>query len=326
MPTPSPKVDVVIPTYNAAELVRRCVDHLARDGSVDRVVVVDDASTEEIVRAFDDGPARPEIVRLDAHHGLAYAFNRGAERTAAEFILFLNNDVMALDGAVSLLATALGEDPGAASAGGRLVDAGTHTTQAAYGPRELPGLAALVARLVGIERHWPRNPWTGQHLTAPLSDASTQRTGRQPAGACVMVRRSAFEAVGGWDERYAIWYEDVDLSRRLLQIGPALYVPGATFEHIGGASTGGWRKDEQHRRLYHGTMAYAQAHLGRPQQVALGATMAAVCLPRYLIQRGRGSESAARTYRRLLASAVDVCRLRPIGPAAPDADRPGASR
>jgi N-acetylglucosaminyl-diphospho-decaprenol L-rhamnosyltransferase len=169
-------------------------------------------------------------------------------------------------------------------------------------------LTGLLIRLLGIERIWPRNPWTGRHLTAPLAAEGVQRTDRQPAGACVMVRRSALERIGGWDERYWMWYEDVDLSRRLGKIGPSLYVPDAVFEHVGAASTRRWRKHQQHARLYHGTMIYAQEHLPRTQQVAVALAMVSVCLPRLPF----GGREAARSYRALLGQAIRMARFEEV--------------
>jgi hypothetical protein len=311
-------VDIVIPTYNAAELVARCIAPLVEDPVVASITVVDDASTDGSVAALAGQLPGTRIVALSEHRGLAYALNRGADAGGAELVLFLNNDILATGGAVAALRDALLSEPGAPSAGGRLVDPGTTDTQSSYTPRDIPGLAGLLVRLTGIERHWPRNPWTGRFLTAPLDDRRRQLTRRQPAGACLLVRRAALARIGGWDERYSIWYEDVDISARLLALGPAVYAPDAVFEHLGGASTGGWRKHDQHRLLYHGTLVYGQSHLPPLQQRLLAPAMIAVCLPRVAVGLVR-RDGSATTYARLIRSALDVARLRSL--AAPRAGR-----
>lgn len=296
-------LDVVIPTRDAKDLVLGCLDRLARATGEHRAVIVDDASCDGTVEAIARRYPDARVVQLDEHRGLAHALNRGTAAGRGEFVLFLNNDVLAERTALDRLVRALERAPDAVAAGGRLVEPGTGQTQNAYQPRALPGLAGLVVRLIGIERLWPRNPWTGRHLTAPLHSGSIQRTDRQPAGACLMVRRRALERIGGWDEHYSMWYEDVDLARRLAALGPALYVPDAVFEHIGAASTRGWRKHEQHMCLYRGTMVYAQAHLPRPQQIVLALVMAAVCIPRLVV----GGE-ATHTYLALLRTALRMLR------------------
>jgi N-acetylglucosaminyl-diphospho-decaprenol L-rhamnosyltransferase len=236
----------------------------------------------------------------------------GTAHGHGDYVLFLNNDVLSAPGAPSRLAEALEQDPQAVAAGGALVDPGTRHVQARYQPRRFPGAVALLVRLLGIERLWPANPWTGQHLTAPLDQSRRQRTARQLAGACLMVRRSALGSVGGWDERYWMFYEDVDLLRRLVAIGPAVYVPDAIFEHLGGASTAAWRKPELHLRLYHGTLVYAQAHLTRAEQVVVGLAMLAACLVRAGAYWVAGNPIAARIYRDLARSAAAAATLRPV--------------
>lgn len=323
-----PAVDVVIPTFNAKDMILRCLEYL-QDPAIAQITVVDDASTDDTRGAVSDRFPEVRTIVLDRHRGLAYALNRGAETGDAEYVLFLNNDICPVDGAVGELYRALRDNPLAVSAGGNLVDPQTGRTQDTYRPRAIPGLAGLVARLTGIERLWPRNPWTGQHLSRPLDEVATSRTDRQPAGSCLLVRRDTLERVHGWDERYWFWYEDVDLSRRLRELGDALYVPTAVFEHVGRASTTGWVRYEQHRRLYHGTLRYAQRHLPRRQQIVLGALMAAVTFPRIVWLGLGGRRDACDVYRHIFDEALALIAGRALAPAAiravstPTDPRPG---
>jgi N-acetylglucosaminyl-diphospho-decaprenol L-rhamnosyltransferase len=301
-------VDVVVPTFDARAMVIDCVARVLEDAAVSQVIVVDDASRDGTEQALREHFAdRVSIVGLAGHRGLAHALNAGAKLGESEFVLFLNNDVLAVDGAVGALSAALIEAPNAASSGGRLVDPDTRRTQAGYQPRDIPGLAALLVRVCGLEGRWPSNPWTGRHLTAPMDDRGVQPTDRQLAGSCLMIRRAALEAVGGWDERYWFWYEDVDLALRLRSCGAALYVPEAIFEHLGGASTSSWPPYEQHLRRYHGTMVYVQRHLSPARQRVFGAFMAAACVPR--IVRARNDPPARAAYATLLRNAASIMLL-----------------
>jgi N-acetylglucosaminyl-diphospho-decaprenol L-rhamnosyltransferase len=308
-------VDVVIPTFDAKQMMLRCLEHL-HDPAIAQTVVVDDASTDGTVQTLSERFPDIQVVELDHHQGLSYALNRGAERGGAPFILFLNNDVFPVGRAISDLRGALSDRPRATSAGGRLVDPQTGRTQQTYQPRALPGLAGIVVRLVGIERIWPRNPWTGQHLRRPLDTARVTETDRQPAGSCLLVRRELFERIEGWDETYWFWYEDVDISRKLAEFGSALYVPTAAFEHVGQASTKSWDRHEQHKRLYHGTLRYAERHLPRWQQILVGWVMIVVTLPRILWLTGRSQGDARRVYRHLLSEGFALITARTLVPAA----------
>lgn len=298
-------VDVVVATHRAAALVERCIEHLV-DVTIASRVVVDDASHDDTVPRLRRRPGI-EVVSLDTQRGLAYAYNRGAERGVAPLLLFLNNDILPAPGAIDLLVAGLRSHASAGSAAGRLVDDLTHATQPSYGPRSVVGPAAIAARLIGVERHWPRNPLTGQHLRRPLPEDRPTLTRRQPAGACLLVRRSDHQRLGGWDERYRMWYEDVDYARRLLEVGPVLYEPRAVFRHVGRASTAHWDKPRQHHRLYHGTLQYAAAHFGPGGRMIVGSTAAAVSAPRILRYR-RSDPGAADVYREVLRGAIALVR------------------
>lgn len=306
---PAACVDVVIPTYRAAGLVERCVEHLV-DETIAARIVVDDASGDDTVARLSGAPG-VEVVALDRQRGLSHAFNRGAERGAAPLLLFLNNDIFPAAGAIDLLVADLLSNEAAASAAGRLVDEETQRTQPSYQPRVIAGPAAVAARLIGIERHWPGNPLTGQHLRHPLSEIEPTVTSRQPAGACLLVRRSDHERLGGWDERYWMWYEDVDYSRRLVQLGPAVYDPRARFRHVGGASTKHWAKPEQHRSLYRGALQYAAIHFGPAGRAVVGFTAMLVTLPRIARYRHR-DPPAAEIYRSIARGGYALLRGRRI--------------
>jgi GT2 family glycosyltransferase len=154
------------------------------------------------------------------------------------------------------------------AAGGRLVDPGTDDTQPAYAPQRYPGLAALLARVTGLERLLPGGP-----DPALLAERGTIACD-QPAGACLLVRRADFDAVGGFDERFWFWYEDVDLARRLRARGELLHVGGAVFEHLGGGTFAAWGRARGLRSRLHGIARYAEVHLPRWQRLVLGLTLA----------------------------------------------------
>ena len=112
----------------------RCLQRLD-DPAIAQTVVVDDASADGTSHVLSERFPDAHIVVLDRHRGLAHALNRGAEVGTAELVLFLNNDVFPLDGAISRLCEALIDNPHAASAGGRLWTRGqsahrTHTSRA----------------------------------------------------------------------------------------------------------------------------------------------------------------------------------------------------
>jgi GT2 family glycosyltransferase len=285
-------IDAVFLTNTSRDQALECIAHL-REPEIASVVVVDNASSDDTVAAIRGACPDVTVIALTAGTGIAAALNRGAELGTAPFVLYLNDDVFALPGSVRLLLEALRQCDDAVAAGGRLVEQDL-ATQDRYRPRAFPTPATVVARLLGLDRLWPRNPMTGVHLRQMLDDRTTVEVD-QPAGACMLVRRAIVERIGGWDERYWFWYEDVDLSRRLAAHGTQLYVPTAPFRHIGGATVGRMSRAEGHRCVFHGMLLYAETHFSRAGLALVAVTLAAIGLARAATAIP-SDRSAAATY------------------------------
>jgi N-acetylglucosaminyl-diphospho-decaprenol L-rhamnosyltransferase len=264
-------VDVVVVTWNSRAMVLRCLETLDAS-SVERVVVVDNASADGTAEAVRENHPEVEVLRLAEEEGLASAYNRGAERGSAELVLFLNDDILVDAASLRTLVAALAERAGAVAAAGRLVDPDDGRTQTEYLPQRFPTLATLIAALAGRRTRRPAVDGEGEE-PVPVD---------QPPGACLVVRRSVFERIRGWDEDFAFWYEDVDLARRLHSQGEVLYVPAAHFAHVGGQSAGRLSRAQVVSRHYRGALLYAGKHFHAPSRVGAGllyALVGAVRLP-----------------------------------------------
>ncbi|MEY2516191.1 MAG: hypothetical protein QOJ89_3549 [bacterium] len=303
-------VDVVIVTHNAREMMLECLDHL-QDPSIASIVVVDNASADGSDEAVRERAPRVQLIRLDSHHGLSFAFNRGSERGSAPYVLFLNDDMFSEPGAIDGLVAVLDARPRAVSAGGRLVDPRTRMTQDAYRPRAFPTLLGYAMSLTGLDRLWPKNPWTAPRSHRDLDDRGEPVEVDQPAGGGLLVRRSVLKQIGGWDEAYWFWFEDVDVSRRLAAHGAALWVPKAVFRHVGGATVSRWTAAESLRRMLHGMVRYGSIHFPRSQTRALGALLVAMAVPRALVFRRLDREKCT-VYRDLTSNGAALLRCRAV--------------
>jgi GT2 family glycosyltransferase/2-polyprenyl-3-methyl-5-hydroxy-6-metoxy-1,4-benzoquinol methylase len=303
-------IDAVFLTSNSRDQALECLAHL-QEPDVASVVVVDNASDDGTSHAVRTAHPDVTVVALEKPVGMAAALNRGASLGRAPFVLYLNDDVFAAPGSVRILLRTLQESDEAVAAGGRLVNEDL-TTQDQYRPRNFPSPKTVVARLLGLERLWPRNPWTGSHLRRPLDEHTTVAVD-QPAGACILVRRSIAERIGGWDERYWFWYEDVDFCRRLAREGSLLYVPAAPFRHVGGATARRLRRVDGHRRNFHGALIYADSHFAAPGRTLIGVTLAVIGMARAL-RAAPSDRYAARIYADVVrASMALLLRRHPVG-------------
>jgi N-acetylglucosaminyl-diphospho-decaprenol L-rhamnosyltransferase len=294
-------IDAVIVTADSREMVLECLDQL-QSPLLEDVAVVDNGSTDGTAEAVAERHPEARVIRLERSRGLAEPYNLGARPGSAELVLFLNDDVLADDGAIEKLEASLRSRPSAVAAAGRMVDPSSGKTQVEYQPRRFPTVMRFLAGFAGLERIWRTNPWTGSHRRHPLADDQVV-TVEQPPGACLLVRRRVFEQVGGWDEQFEFWFEDVDLARRLREHGEVLYVPMASFRHFGGHSARRLSQAEIVRRSYRGALRYADKHFNRPQQVATGALFALASGTRGLLLRWSDRELAG-VYRGVAAEAL----------------------
>jgi N-acetylglucosaminyl-diphospho-decaprenol L-rhamnosyltransferase len=171
--------------------------------------------------------------------GYAAAANRGIAATTAAVVAVCNPDLEVRPGTAAAMLTAF-VDPGVGAAGPRILDPDGSTYPSA---RRDPGLVdALGHAALGLV--WPRNPFTRRYRELD-ADPTVARDVDWVSGAALWLRRGAIDEIGGWDEGFFMYLEDVDVGRRLRDSGWRVrYVPDAEVVHVQGLST-----DRQPRRM-----------------------------------------------------------------------------
>ena len=247
-------VGAAVVNFEAGPLLAECVDSLLADG-VRGVVVVDNGFADGSVDALAPLDPRVTVVRPGRNVGYGSAANRGVAMLDDELVLVCNPDLRAVPGMVSALAEVAGTEPRAAVVGPVVRDPdGTRYPSA----RRFPSLLDAAGHAV-LGRFRPDNPFTRRYHGASAAGAELwPGSGPVPAdwvsGACMLLRRTAFEEVGGFDEGYFMYAEDVDLCWRLRQAGwSVMWTPAGEVVHVQGASTSRrpWRMlVEHHRSLF----------------------------------------------------------------------------
>ena len=201
---------------------------------VDETIVVDAASSDGAIEEIEAELPDVRVLRLSANLGYGAALNAGAARANGELLLLLNPDTWALPGAVEELAQALAEAPGAGAAGPKLLNEDGSTQQSVRG---FPTPWRLATEYFFLRWFAPRSRALNAFYAAGFDHASP-RTVEWLVGAALLVRRDAFEGVGGFDESFFMYDEEVDLCYRLAATGRStIFVPSAEIGHAGGAST-----------------------------------------------------------------------------------------
>lgn len=222
--------DVVVVSYNSRAHLRDSVFRLAQLEDVN-VIVVDNASSDGSLESISDLP----VTALQRAHnaGFAAGCNEGWRAGEAPYVLFLNPDATLDEPSLMTLLGTLEGDESVGAAAPRI----EHPDGSlAWSQRRFPRLRSTYARAFFLHRLFPRASWADE-LVRDRRAYETPTTPEWLSGACLLVRRSALEAIGGWDEGFFLYGEDIDLCRRLQVAGYSLcFEPSAQATHLEGAS------------------------------------------------------------------------------------------
>jgi N-acetylglucosaminyl-diphospho-decaprenol L-rhamnosyltransferase len=225
-------LSIVIVSYNVRDYLLACLDSIYRQGADLKmeVIVVDNVSADGSVEAVKTRFPQVRLIANVQNVGFARGNNQGWAASQGRYVLFLNPDT----------------ELGAGTLEGMLTLADAH-------PQE----AIFTCRLLNSDGSWQQSCFRFPTLRMafygffPLVPMDAVANGRYPAqcgqrdfspehilGACLLLRREAMQAVGGWDERFFMYFEETDLCYRLRRAGyRSLYTPAFTVTHHGGRST-----------------------------------------------------------------------------------------
>jgi GT2 family glycosyltransferase len=253
-------VHVVIVNWNSGAQLRECLRSFAAVAAevvTARVTVVDNASHDGSCEGLE-APVPLDVIRNGENRGFGAACNQGAAGSDAEFLLFLNPDTQLLPGSfaepVSYLRLRQNEQVGIL--GIQLVDTDGHV---ARNTARAPTAWSMVGNSVGLDRLVPH--LFPPHFVIEWAHDET-RVVDQVMGAFFLVRRSVFEALGGFDKRFFVYYEDLDFSVRARTQGwRSVYLATAQAFHRGQGTTEGVTA----RRTFYfcrSRILYARKHFG----------------------------------------------------------------
>ena len=234
LPVAGASVDIVIVNWNAGSQLRECVNSVLEHGScVDRVIVVDNGSTDGSADSVEGLPG-VDLVRTGKNLGFAAACNLGAAKVSAPYILFLNPDtrVEARSFSVPLVFMERAENARIGICGIQLVDEQGRISRTCA---RFPTLGRLTAQALGLNKI-PGLRQMGLHMTDWDHGQTTEVD--HVIGAFFLIRRSLFESLGGFDERFFVYLEDLDLSFRARSLCyKSVYLADAQAFHAGGGTS-----------------------------------------------------------------------------------------
>jgi GT2 family glycosyltransferase len=254
-------LDIIIINWNTYQQLRTCLDSLCTNSlsSVASIIVVDNSEQEP---STDNalGNSQIQYILPEKNLGFGGGCNYGASQSDAPFILFLNPDIVFPEGCLDKLISIIesGDIPDRAGIiGAQLLNPdGTIQKNIA----RFPSFKHLFPRMLGLDRVFPKT--FKSHYRKDLDYSQTQVVEQVP-GAFFLVRRNAFKQLGGFDERFFLYFEDVDFSYRAHLAGwQTLYLADVSVQHTGGGTT----QSIKIRRLYYSLRSrvlYVSKHFGR---------------------------------------------------------------
>jgi N-acetylglucosaminyl-diphospho-decaprenol L-rhamnosyltransferase len=238
----------VVVNYEAGPLLTECVRSILADASGGEVelIVVDNRSHDGSIEALQTAFPDVHVISSPGNVGYARAANLGIAATRSHIVAVFNPDLTVQPGTAKAMLARFDDEPRLGAAGPRIrnVDGSDYPSA-----RTSPSVPVAVAHgLFGL--WWPANPFTARYRELD-ADPAQPRSVDWVSGAAIWLRRAVLDAVGGWDERYFMYMEDLDLCRRIRAAGfDVAYEPAGGVIHVQGASTARhpYRMLAQHHR------------------------------------------------------------------------------
>jgi GT2 family glycosyltransferase len=253
---------VVIVNFNSGEHLAECLKSVAACAPDARVVVIDNASSdgsERVANTLD----RVTLYRNETNRGFARGINQALAEVSSGLVLVLNPDCRLLPEAVELLSAEIAKHPECAIVGPRILNDDGSVQGSARGDPTL--LTGLFGRSSLLTRLFPGSPLARRNVridVMPEAGADSLEVD-WVSGACMLARSDALKSVGGFDERYFLYWEDADVCRRLRHHGYSIrYLPAAHVVHPGGRSSRSARTLAT-RAFHRSAYTYYATHVAR---------------------------------------------------------------
>ncbi|MCV6636303.1 glycosyltransferase family 2 protein [Candidatus Albibeggiatoa sp. nov. NOAA] len=232
----TPEISVIIVSFNTCNLLRRCLQTLLKKtGSIQcEVIVVDNASEDESADMVEREFPHVTLIRSETNLGFAAANNLAFEQATGEFIVLLNSDAFLTEQALSQSLQFMHDNPKIGVGGARLIGRDNSWQPSA---RMFPSLLNHFLTLSGLAYKYPKSKFFGRFDRTWANPNIAAEVDWVP-GAYSIIRHDVLKQVHYFDEKFFLYYEEVDLCRRIQQAGYEVwYWPDVVVVHIGGESS-----------------------------------------------------------------------------------------
>ncbi|OLY90970.1 Glycosyltransferase, GT2 family [Cnuella takakiae] len=230
-------LSIIIVSYNVRYFLEQCLLSVRRaaKGIATEVIVVDNASDDDTCSFLPSRFPEVQFIASGANLGFAKACNLGCRQASGNYILYLNPDTLLAEDSLHQVLHFIQATPDAGAVGVHMIDgSGRYLPESKRG---LPTALTSLFKLCGLARCFPHSRVFGRYYLGHLSPQQSHAV-EVLAGAFMLLPRAVHEKVGGFDDAFFMYGEDIDLSYRILQAGYRnYYFAGTTIIHFKGEST-----------------------------------------------------------------------------------------
>lgn len=225
-------VSVIVVSWNSEEYIEACITALVRTAKETplQIILIDNASKDDTVRIVEEKFSHIQVVKNSYNVGLSQAINKGAKLATGKYIMLLNPDVILMEDTIHKLYQFMEAREDIGACGPQFLWPNGKIQRSC---RELPTFKNLFLEFSGIGRITKCSSWKMWYF-----NHKETREVEQPIGSCLMVRKELFDTLGGMDERYPIFMNDVNLCYRIKEAGHKLYFVADTnvLHYLGGST------------------------------------------------------------------------------------------
>jgi len=256
------KLSICIVNFNSGGLLKKCLDSIERfpPGCGYEIIIADNNSTDgSRLEALAHNSVK--LIENDRNAGYAVANNQIFALARGDYFLLLNADTEIRSGSLDALLACAEANTGAGLISAKLVNP-DGTAQVGFNVRRFPGMASAAAQLLLLDEIRPMNRLTRTAGCFDMDYAKFQSV-EQPAASALLFRRATWEKIGGFDEQFLNWYNDVDLCRRVKEGGwDILYCPDSEIMHYGGMGGASREITDAIVELYRSQRLYFKKYFG----------------------------------------------------------------
>ncbi len=234
---PGLDLSIIIVSFNTRDYLKNCLDSIYKSDGMEccEVIVVDNCSADGSPEMVEYNFSQVHLIKPGENLGFARANNVGAKMASGRYLLFLNPDTVVLPDTFIIMIDFMDNKPKAGAANCCVLNDDGSVQM--LSTRRKPTVSVLFLESLGINRHFPNNPVNRRYILADW-DHHDEKTVEVISGAFFMIRANLYKYLGGFNDNYFMYVEDVELSERIRKSGYEIWFnPQTSIIHYGGKSS-----------------------------------------------------------------------------------------